>query len=128
MSRAWERSRESSRLEMSFFPLTERAKASPPPPPPSPTRRPLGSALSPASSKSRFPPTVDLNSASGGVVVSKGQDDKGGVVVVFEGLALPGVVHEDTRVVNTENAALEAAIEVGALFFKAIHYAPSFFI
>ncbi len=32
--------------------------------------------------------------------------------VVFEGLSLPGVVHEETRAVETENASVEASIKV----------------
>lgn len=37
-------------------------------------------------------------------------DDDGGVV--FEGLSLPAVVHEETRVVDTENASVRASVEV----------------
>lgn len=83
---------------MSFFPLTERAKG------PLPT--PAMTVVSQNSLDSGTGGSGDSRSIGG--VMSKGLGDG----VVFEGLALPGVVHEETRMVDTENAAVEASVEV----------------
>lgn len=46
-----------------------------------------------------------------------GHADEG---VVFHGLALPAVVHEETRAVDTENASVKASVEVRLLLFNSI--------
>ncbi|CAM9845652.1 unnamed protein product [Hapterophycus canaliculatus] len=138
-ARAWERGRESSKLDMSFFPITARAGGPPPPsrqrqattpqsdPPPRNNADPLGIDFD--SREGEAPPGA---SAGGGGVGEKGagrpSGGGGGVDaaaaaapavtkgvgegVVFEGLSLPGVVHEETRAVDTENASVEASIKV----------------
>lgn len=81
---------------MTFFPLTDRAKG----PLPAPAMAVVGqdSLESGGSGDGRL----------AGGVMSKGLRDG----VVFAGLALPAVVHEETRIVDTENAAVEASVEV----------------
>lgn len=83
---------------MSFFPLTERAKG--------PLPAPAMTVVDQTCLESGGGGSSDSRSAGG--VMSKGLGDG----VVFEGLALPGVVHEETRIVDTENAAVEASVEV----------------
>lgn len=151
--RAWERGRESSKLDMSFFPITERARGPPPPSqqlptaaPPSPSHNNadlLGidfdgggdgeaTAAAAAEEEAEAGGSGDGGVGSGGgvaAVATKGV----GEGVVFEGLTLPGVVHEETRTVDTENASVEASIKVrGAgrrggryfLFFVHVMFSP----
>lgn len=115
---------------MSFFRITERARGSPPPAP----------NTAGATAVAKIPPpeqNVDLlglelhnAEASGG---DEGEGTRGGGMeggsvtkgvgdgVIFEGLSLPAVVQEDTRAVDTENASVEASVEVrercACLFF-----------
>lgn len=116
---------------MTFFPLSKRGKSPPQP----------ASAGSPAAVAAGGAPqlTADLldlgledGEGAGGragasdtgpeMVVTKGV----GRGVVFEGLSLPGVVHEETRAVDTENASLAASVEVRWLFFAAWFFVPFF--
>ena len=139
--RAWERGRESSKLDMSFFPITERARGPPPP-----SRQSATTTASPSSSSQNNADLLGIDfdgdgdgqattaaAAAAGVAEASGTDggagaggssDRGpvnaagpatkgvGEGVVFEGLTLPGVVHEETRAVDTENASVEASIKV----------------
>lgn len=101
---------------MSFFPITPRARGPPPPPPTTTAARNAEREGGAGGSR-----TVDLlglgergrgavvDAGDGGVVVSKGI----GEGLVFEGLTLPGVLHEETRAVHTENASVLSSAEVG---------------
>eukprot|EP00752_Nemacystus_decipiens_P016769 g15006.t1 len=141
-ARAWERGRESSKLDMSFFPITERARGPPPPSQQSSvTPTPGAPAVAAPSSPSQtnadllgidFDDDGDGQAATDAVAGNDGGQGPGGSGgsdggapvtaataaakgvgggVVFDGLALPGVVHEETRTVDTENASVEASIQ-----------------
>lgn len=141
---------------MSFFPITERARGPPPPSrSPAATTAPTtpsaaaAEARSPPSHNNADLLGIDFDGdgegdaaaaaavagvSGGGGVVSGGSlgpataaATKGvGEGVVFEGLALPGVVHEETRTVDTENASVEASIKVLTQYNRgAVNYLPS---
>lgn len=121
-NRAWERGRETSKLDMSFFPITDRARGPPPPSRNSPAA-PTATPNSPHNNADLL--GIDFDS-SGEIEAEEAAGDGGcsglggdavtagvGEGVVFEGLALPGVVHEETRPVDTENASVAASVKVG---------------
>ncbi|CAM9817207.1 unnamed protein product [Ectocarpus fasciculatus] len=117
-ARAWERGRETSKLDMSFFPITDRARGPPPPSRNSPAA-PTATPNSPHNNADLL--GIDFDS-SGEIEAEEAAGDGDGLGgnavtagvgegVVFEGLALPGVVHEETRPVDTENASVEASVK-----------------
>lgn len=126
--RAWERGRESSKLDMSFFPITDRA-GGPPPPSRQPQATTPQSSPSPRNNDKADLLGIDFDTPEGGtpaaagVWAGEGVSEAGvgggavvakgvGEGVVFEGLSLPAVVHEETRAVDTENASVGASIKV----------------
>lgn len=102
---------------MTFFPAARAEKRGATTPPATPT--PSSSA---ATSADDLPEQGSSGQAAGGVArsgVAKEADghrgaggDEGGGDVVFEGLPLPAVVHEQTRAVDTENASVAASVQV----------------
>lgn len=121
-NRAWERGRETSKLDMSFFPITDRARGPPPPSRKAPAAAPAATPNSPHNNADLL--GIDFDSSGEIEAEEEASGDGGGLGggpvtagvgegVVFEGLALPGVVHEETRLVDTENACVEASVKVG---------------
>ncbi|CBJ30639.1 conserved unknown protein [Ectocarpus siliculosus] len=120
-ARAWERGRETSKLDMSFFPITDRARGPPPPSRKAPAAAPTATPNSPHSNADLL--GIDFDSSGEAEAEEEASGDGGGLGgglvtagvgegVVFEELALPGVVHEETRPVDTENASVEASVKV----------------
>lgn len=60
--------------------------------------------------------------ADGDHAIEEDGGNAAGDGVVFHDLGLPAVVHEETRVVDTENASVEASVEVS--FFFAVAQSP----
>lgn len=127
-NRAWERGRETSKLDMSFFPITDRARGPPPPSRRTAAAAPTATPNSPHNNNNNNADLLGIDFDSSGEVDEADTEEAagdggglgGGTVtagvgegVVFEGLALPGVVHEETRPVDTENASVEASVKVG---------------
>lgn len=106
---------------MTFFPSTSRTPTIAHTPPPTPT--PSSTATTVDDAESARPATGDLldlafNAQGGrdgprsGTASEQGRGDAEDEGVVFEGLSLPAVVHEETKTVDTENASVQPSVEV----------------